>query len=327
MEAHHRSPIVARLIDGAIVLLSFALVAWVALIVVAKTQEGETGAQAWNGTPPQGGVAGASQRSSGSAGWKLVWRDEFNEASCPSRSKWNLEHGFVRNGELQWYQPQNAFCHDGVLVLEARREEKRNPGYLPGSQNWKLSRRVASYTSASIASRYSFTYGRAESLIRLDPRPGSWPAFWTLGASYRREPKSWPATGEVDVMEYYRNLVLANVCNPRPTRCGWSSTRQSLATLGGQAWADRFHLWAMDWNARRIDLLLDGKLVRRFPVAHAARAGRGNPYVNKPAFLLLSQAIGGANGDDPTNTGFPVRLEVKYVRVYQRAHEEARAKD
>ena len=70
-----------------------------------------------------------------------------------------------------------------------------------------------------------------------------------------------------------------------------------------------------------------GKLVRRFHVADAAGAGRGNPYVKQPDFLLLSQGIGGANGDQPTNTGFPVGLEVKYVRVYQRPHEEARPKE
>jgi hypothetical protein len=45
MESHHRSSIGDRLIDGAIVLLSLALVGWVALIVVARTQEGETGAR------------------------------------------------------------------------------------------------------------------------------------------------------------------------------------------------------------------------------------------------------------------------------------------
>ncbi|HEY6637178.1 MAG TPA: glycoside hydrolase family 16 protein, partial [Solirubrobacterales bacterium] len=257
-----------------------------------------------------------------SEGGKLVWHDEFNEARCPSRAKWSFEHGFVRNGELQWYQPGNASCHDGVLVLEARRQEKRNPDYRPGSTHWRQNRRVADYTSASLASRYSFTYGRAEALIRIDPRQGSWPAFWTLGGSFRRDPKAWPAPGEVDIMEYYRNLVLANVCNPKPTWCGWSSTRQSLAGLGGQAWANRFHLWAMDWNARWIDLFLDGKLVHRFPVADAVHGRTGNPYLHRPAFLLLSQAIGGANGGDPTNTEFPVRLEVKYVRVYQRAHHD-----
>jgi beta-glucanase (GH16 family) len=324
MEAHRRAPPGTRLIDGAIALLSLLLAGWVAVIVVARSQEGETGAHVASDTPPQSGVAGAFQRSKRNAGWRLAWRDEFNEARCPSRAKWSFEHGFVRNGELQWYQPQNAYCHDGVLVLEARREEKRNPDYRPRSTYWPLNVRVAEYTSASIASRYSFTYGRAEALIRIDPRPGSWQDFWTLGTSFRRDPNSWPGTGEVDIMEYYRNLVLANVCNPKPTWCGWLSTRQSLASLGGQAWADRFHLWAMDWNARRIDLFLDGKLVHRFAVADATGAKHGNPYVNQPAFLLLSQAIGGAHGGDPTNTAFPVRLEVGYVRVYQRAHDKGR---
>jgi beta-glucanase (GH16 family) len=303
-----------------IVLLLLLLAGWVAVIVVARSQEGENGAQVASDTPPQGGVAGAFQRSGRHAGWKLAWHDEFNQASCPSPSRWSFEQGFVRNGELQWYQPENAYCQGGVLVLEARREERRNPGYRPGSPDWRLNRPVAHYTSASIASKYSFTYGRAEALIRIDPRPGSLQDFWMLGTSFRRKPNSWPAMGEVDIMEYYRNLVLANVCNPKPTWCGWSSSRQSLAGLGGQGWADRFHLAALEWNARRIDLFLDGKLVRHFAVADAAHARRGNPYVNQPAFLLFSQAIGGANGGDPTNTEFPVQLEVGYVRVYQRAH-------
>jgi beta-glucanase (GH16 family) len=257
------------------------------------------------------------------AGWKLVWHDEFNEASCPSRANWRFEHGFVRNGELQWYQPQNAYCDDGELVLEARRERTKNPDYQPGSTHWHQNRRAANYTSASIASKYSFTYGRAEALIRIDPRLGSWPAFWTLGDGYRHAIRVWPATGEVDIMEYYRDLVLANVCVPKKSWCGWSSTRQSLAGLGSQAWAARFHLWAMDWSPRRIDLFMDGLLVNRFPVARASIGGRPNPYVNRPASLLLSQALGGVHGGDPTHTQFPIRLEVRYVRVYQRAQDKA----
>jgi hypothetical protein len=42
---------------------------------------------------------------------------------------------------------------------------------------------------------------------------------------------------------------------------------------------------------------------------------------HKPAYLLLSQAIGGENGGGPTNTTFPIRFEVDYVRVYKRAND------
>jgi beta-glucanase (GH16 family) len=305
-----------------ILVLLFLLASWVGVIITASgsRQEEPSGAGPAETDSPAGPVERLSDAHRlRHAGWELVWRDEFDQANCPSRAKWSFEHGFVRNGELQWYQPQNAFCRDGVLVLEARRERKSNPDYDPRSTHWRRNRRVAEYTSASIASRYSFTYGRAEALIRIDPRPGSWPAFWTVGAAFRRDPGAWPATGEVDIMEYYRNTVLANVCNPKPSWCGWSSTRQSLADLGGQAWADRFHLWAMEWNARHIDLYLDGRRVHRFAVADAVHNRHGNPYVNRRALLLLSQALGGVHGGHPTNAEVPARLEVGYVRVYQSA--------
>jgi beta-glucanase (GH16 family) len=251
-------------------------------------------------------------------GWRLVWNDEFNTARCPQRAKWGFERGFIRNAELQWYQPENASCRDGVLVIEARRETRRNPDYRPDSTDWRKNRPSAGYTSASLTSKPSFTYGRFEMFARIDPRRGSWPAFWTLGTAYRREPTAWPQSGEVDIMEYYRKTVLANVCKPKRKECGWDSATQSLARLGGDAWADEFHLWAMEWSARKIDLYLDDKLVNRFAV-RTLGSGRRNPYLDRPAYLLLSQAVGGANGGDPTNTEFPVRFQVDFVRVYQRS--------
>jgi beta-glucanase (GH16 family) len=320
MEAHRGSSgehhAGARLIDGAILVLSVTLAASIAAVIGARTQEQE----GYHGAAPQQGVAEAVQSSANYRGWRLVWHDEFNQKRCPSRRNWHFEHGFVRNGELQWYQPQNASCRDGVLVIEARRQVTQNPNYHAGSPNWKLNRRTADYTSTSMASRFSFTSGRAEALIRIDPRSGSWPAFWTLGDGFWGRNRIWPAAGEVDIMEYYGHTVLANVCNPKPSWCGWSSTTQSLASLGGPAWADRFHLWAMDWSPKRIVISLDGRPVNRVNMANVAHPGRPNPYVNVDAFLLLSQAIGGAHGGDPGRTKFPVRLEARWVRIYQRAN-------
>ena len=63
--------------------------------------------------------------------WKLVWCDEFNTNGPPDPANWNYERGFVRNHELQWYQPENAFCTNGLLVIEARREHKPNPDFSP----------------------------------------------------------------------------------------------------------------------------------------------------------------------------------------------------
>src|SRR5476651_2110719 len=68
--------------------------------------------------------------------WKLVWSDEFDTNGAPNPANWNYERGFVRNNELQWYQPENAFCTNGLLVIEARREDhKPNPNFSTNSTN------------------------------------------------------------------------------------------------------------------------------------------------------------------------------------------------
>jgi beta-glucanase (GH16 family) len=235
------------------------------------------------------------------AGWKLVWSDEFDQpTACPDPANWGYEHGLVRNNELQFYQPDNASCQDGLLTIEARREKIQTSSY--------------SSTSMITSGKHAFTYGRFETRARIPTDQGSWPAFWTLGIG------GWPQSGEVDIMEYYKNTVLANVCKPAGGTCGWSSVRQTLASLGGAAWTSQFHVWAMEWDAQNIDLFLDGKLVNHFPVAQAVATGQMNPYIDRPMYIILNLAIGGDNGGDPANTVFPLRFEVDYVRVYQRTN-------
>src|SRR6185503_5116454 len=148
-------------------------------------------------------VSAQSQRS-----FKLVWADEFNKDGAPDPANWSFEEGFVRNHENQWYQPENAYCKDGILVIEARREQKPNPNYVEGSNDWRKGRKTIDYTSACLITRgkQQWLYGRWEMRARIDMSPGCWPAWWALGVS-----KPWPSNGEIDMMEYYRDSLLANI--------------------------------------------------------------------------------------------------------------------
>ncbi len=105
--------------------------------------------------------------------WKLVWSDEFNTEGPPDSGSWNYERGFVRNEELQWYQPGNAYCRGGLLIIEGRKEKVPNPRYNPQARDWRTSRQQADYTSSSITTRNkrSFLYGRFEVRARF-----RWPA-------------------------------------------------------------------------------------------------------------------------------------------------------
>ncbi len=249
-------------------------------------------------------------------GYQLVWADEFNRDGPPDSTSWRFEKGFVRNQELQWYQRQNAYCNSGLLVIEGRRETRANPLYEAGSSNWKKNRAQITYTSSSIntAGKLSWRYGRFVMRGRISISKGLWPAWWTLGVA-----GDWPANGEIDIMEYYNNKVLANVaCLGADKKAEWYSVTKPADSLGGNTWAAKFHIWRMDWNEQSIALYMDDQLMNKVELTKLVnKDGSGvNPF-KQSHYMLLNLAMGGMNGGDPSTTVFPSRFEVDYVRVYQ----------
>jgi beta-glucanase (GH16 family) len=250
-------------------------------------------------------------------GYHLVWADEFNKDGPPDTSNWRFENGFVRNQEFQWYQPENVQCKNGFLIIEGRRDIKPNPNYVVGSSDWKKNRQNIEYTASSIntSGKKSWKYGRFMMRGKIDISNGLWPAWWTLGNTGR-----WPANGEIDIMEYYRNKVLANIaCAGVNNKAEWFSKTKPADSLGGTAWSSKFHVWRMDWDENSIALYMDDLLMNKVELKKLLnKDGTGiNPFM-QPHYMLLNLAIGGQNGGDPANTAFPNRFEIDYVRVYQK---------
>ena len=260
--------------------------------------------------------------------YKLVWSDEFDVEGKPS-DDWTYEHGFVRNEELQWYQSQNAYVKDGCLVIEGRRERFPNPYYFAGSRDWRSNREFVDYTSSCLTTRLShqFLYGRVEVRAKIPTATGAWPAIWLLGNKW-----DWPQSGEIDMMEYFIKdgspSILANACWGSDKR--WTAVWDSAVipfthfTDKDPAWADKFHIWRMDWTQQYIRLFLDDELLNEIGLSQTFNQGYAgnteNPFTNTvPGFghyLLLNLAIG-SNGGNPDITQFPLRYYIDYVRVYQ----------
>ena len=245
---------------------------------------------------------------------KLIWADEFDKDGAPDPANWTYERGFVRNQELQWYQPANARVAGGLLVIEARRERAANPSFDAASPDWRRNRPAADYTSASLTTRglHQFQYGRFEMRARIDTRPGLWPAFWTVGAS-----GPWPSNGEIDIMEYYRGMLLANAAwaGPERGKVIWDDTRTPVQSLG-EGWSGQFHVWRMDWDAQMIRLYVDDRLLNDVDLSKAVNqdGSKIDPF-HQPHVIILNLAVG-STGGDPSNTTFPGKFEVDYVRVF-----------
>jgi beta-glucanase (GH16 family) len=243
--------------------------------------------------------------------WQIVWHDEFDEPTLDT-AMWAQETGGDGwgNAELEFYTDHgaNARVENGQLVLEARRESL-------GGRN---------YTSARLKTRIdaggAWRYGRIEARIQIPRGQGLWPAFWMLGDNCPQV--GWPGCGEIDIMENIGKeprLVHGTVHGP-----GYSGAQgvTSSFSLTSGAFADDFHVFAVEWEPDTIRWYVDDSLYRT--ITPGSLPGRW--VYDHPFFIILNVAVGGywPGGPDST-TVFPQTMRVDYVRVYQRAAAAAAA--
>lgn len=249
-----------------------------------------------------------------------LWSDEFDIDGPLDSLTWNFEEGFVRNHEDQWYQPQNAYCRDGLLIIECRAETRPNPLFREGADNWRESRPTIDYTSASVNTRgkKEFLYGSLEVRARIPSGPGAWPAIWTLGVD-----REWPSNGEIDIMEYYRidgkPHILANAAwgTDRRYTARWNSATVPFGRFLSEDpdWASKFHIWRMDWDENAVRIYLDGTLINEIDLTQTVNPDGFNP-MRQPHYILLNLALGGDHGGAPDLQALPLRYEIDYVRLY-----------
>ncbi|MBA0088204.1 MAG: glycoside hydrolase family 16 protein, partial [Acidobacteria bacterium Pan2503] len=250
------------------------------------------------------------------ASWTLVWSDEFGspDGSAPDPSKWTFDTGGKGwgNTELECYtnRLQNAQINGGNLVITAQQE---NPPFVcsDGSTN--------SYTSARLKTQglFSQAYGRFEARIKVSAGQGMWPAFWMLGKDITTA--GWPTCGEIDIMENIGKepgTVHGSLHGPSTTTR--TSDATSIFTLpAGQAFADDFHLFAVEWEPGAVRFYVDSNLYATF--SESQWPAGGTWVFDHPFFIILNLAVGGNwPGSPDSTTVFPEHLLVDYVRVYTR---------
>lgn len=245
--------------------------------------------------------AGSSPQAPSSTTTTPIWQDEFNGSGLPDAGRWDYEVGLVRNNERQYYtraRQENARLEDGTLVIEARRESHQG----------------AEYTSASLTSRASWTYGRIEVRAKLPKGRGTWPAIWTLGTNIREV--GWPACGEIDIMEHVGfdpGRIHANIHTKAYNHVQRTNKGNSLIVSKPD---EEFHVYSADWTAETIDFFVDGR--RYFSFAKEPGGSDVWPF-DKPQYLILNLAIGGTWGGQQgiDDSAFPARYVIDYVRVFR----------
>lgn len=244
-------------------------------------------------TPPAGAPPGFT---------RLLWSDEFDGPAI-NTANWNFDLGNsgFGNNELENYtnRSQNARIENGMLIIEARREN------LGGS----------SYTSARMNTGGHQAFGIntwIEARIKVPQGQGIWPAFWSLGANIGSI--GWPACGELDIMEMQGQNPFRNFGTMH-----WADANGNHASFGGifnssTSLAAGFHTFAIARTATSIKWYVDR--VQYFE-GNIANGVNSTSEFQGQFFILLNVAVGGNFVGSPDgSTVFPQQMQVDWVRVW-----------
>ena len=271
---------------------------------------------------------------------QLLWEDNFNTFN---QQNWSIDTGDGcdqnicgwGNQELQWYAEANVYVApvpgengNSALVLEAKDESINGYAFTSGKVN--SDKKVA------------IQYGMIETRILIpDLDTGLWPAAWLLGTSTA----SWPAKGEIDMMEMghslqarsdagfpnapINNYVGSNLifyadaaCSEGNPTCAASTAWQNdNAHVADTPLTNRFVIYRTYWTDSTIRFTVEenGQEIDLYDQPFSI-SEESNEF-QAPFYLLLNMAVGGLFTDALNNSQVtankPAKMLIDYVRVYE----------
>ena len=231
---------------------------------------------------------------------QVIFEDHF-EGSTLNSAYWNYEEGDGcphlcgwGNNEQQHYHRDYVRVEDGNLVITAVKEADR---YLSGKINSK--------------DKMEFQYGIIELRAKLPKGKGLWPALWMLGADIAEV--SWPASGEIDLMEYVgREPGAIHTTLHTPASHGNSvNTKKTIV----EDLEEGYHIYKAIWTPDSISFFIDEKEVYVF---EPETYDQEHYPFRKPFYFLINMAVGGTfGGQEIDDAALPAKFYVDYVRVTQ----------
>lgn len=240
--------------------------------------------------------------------YHLVWQDEFDNTGLPDSTKWTYDTEGNEDGwgnwEAQYYTKaniKNAFVENGILNIVAHKEK------FEGKE----------YTSARLASKADWKYGKFEINAKLPEASGTWSAIWMMPGNWSYKDGNWPDIGEIDIMEHVGHDLGVIHASAHSKDYQWQKQTQKTAIITVPTVNEEFHSYILEWTPDLLRTYVDDSLY--FEYKNEGLGKTKWPY-DKPFYIILNVAIGGAWGsaDGIDNNAFPQAMEIDYVRVYQK---------
>lgn len=288
----------------------------------------------------------------------LIFEDQFenfdlsrwsHENTLGGGGNWEFEYylnnrtnSYAKNGQLHikptYLADDNGedFLFSGTLDINGAYpvDECTNAAYYGCSRTGTADNALNPIKSARIRTvdSFYFKYGTLVVRAKLPAGDWLWPAIWLL-PRYNTY-GTWPASGEIDLMESRGNKELTsaegvNVGTQQvSTTLHWApavATNQYIRTHfeknNAAGYDEDFHIYKMVWESNGFEFYIDNELVGTitppeggfWELGEFAQSGVDNPWeggtkmapFDQQFYLIINLAVGGVNffSDENTNAG------------------------
>ncbi len=230
--------------------------------------------------------------------WKLVWEDNFNEATFDTNT-WSK----IPRGKPDWKNTmsddERLFeVRDGKLILRGIATGNNDDPYLTGGLWTK--------------GKHAFIGGKLEIRAKLNSGRGAWPAIWLMPF---KQKKAWPLEGEIDIMEHlnYDNVVYQTVHSNYTQNLGGKAGSHKTSHFK----ANEFNTFGVEMQEEKLIFYING--VKTFEYKrNPSLESKGQFPFYREMHLILSMQLGGSWVGKVNPQDLPIEMEIDWVRHYQK---------
>lgn len=264
------------------------------------------------------GPCGPTIRKPDGTAWTCTFADDF-DGTALDRTKWSSQqtalNGISVGGECLVDSPNNISVSDGTLRLTVREEDEP---FMCGPTGRRF---LTQYTSGGVTTygKFSQTYGRFAFRAKFPGLkvPGIQSSLWLYPEKLTYG--SWPASGEIDVAEFYssvydRAIPYLHYNAEGLNFAGPTGMTNWLCKLD----TTQFHDYVAEWTPYSIKISFDGQVCLEHVIDPAPPLTGSQPF-DKPFTMIITQTLGslsGANIFSSLWTPLPQTTVVDWVRAW-----------
>jgi len=256
---------------------------------------------------------GSAVRKADGTYWRCTFADDFSGYMLDTR-RWSMyttagsnQHG---NGDCWIASPKNVSVSNGSLRITTRKEAAPFTCTMKNGTTYQTS-----YSSGGVSTWNKFDQAHGRFAFRAKFPAGKYTGIQTSLWMYPTKEifGGWPASGEIDVAEYYSSYPDRAV----PFIHYLTSVTDSVTNTKCMVTdPSEYHTYMAEWTRTKIVISIDDAVCLDHTINPLLPLLGSQPF-DQPFSIHINQGLGGTgNILDPTSPLLPATTQIDWVRVW-----------